>query len=58
MFQQALIGFKSSELIVTACTHRGAVKLFICYKEGKSNYVQNPAMYMCPKALIRIGTLS
>ena len=24
---------------VTAYTHRGAVKLFICYKEGKSNYI-------------------
>ena len=49
---------KDIEDFVTAGPHRGAVKLFICYEGGKGNYIQNPAIYMCPKALVRIGTLS
>ena len=41
-----LSSLKENSKIVTADTHRGAVKLFICYKEEESNYIQNPVIYI------------
>ena len=36
---------------------RDTVRMVIYYKGGKGSYVQNPAIHVCPKALVRIGTL-
>ena len=51
MSKSIIINLEIADSVI-AYLYRGAIKLFICYKEGKNNYIQNPAIYIYPKALV------